>query len=242
MLRNSWTTIAAYLFFVSAAPAQDEAFVNAFSGSWEVYDGQYRATREPCSISLSKEISDGFFGLSSKNCRSVLAEVDGWGIVDNQLALVTGQTVNVRLGGNQNRISGEALSGDVIVLERSGTAKVLSGEGCIYLGYTDKCSEPADRLPPLTDNSQTETSVGVLVKLNIRSQPRPDAPVVTELLTGICAQVDQCVTASEGVWCRLSANGQTGWARQVALRQSRWLVVTYSRGCDKEEASHSRLE
>jgi SH3-like domain-containing protein len=47
----------------------------------------------------------------------------------------------------------------------------------------------------------------------LRADPRPDARPVARLAPGVIASLDRC----EGRWCRLSAQGHTGWLPRDAF-------------------------
>ena len=69
--------------------------------------------------------------------------------------------------------------------------------------------------------------VEILVNLNVRNQPRRDAPVVGILDKGLVITLDYCTSASDGVWCRAIFGTETGWLAKTALRQNEWPIVTY---------------
>lgn len=226
------------------AAAQDEAsFVRSFSGDWFVFDPQF-GTGEPCTISLARErrSSDGRFEAGTKTCVAPLADVTAWDIDSGQLRLFADEsdTPMALLGGNQMRITG-TLSDDgrgLIVERASGDestralSQALGRHRCVYRGFTDTCADAADLgQPALTEEGGAYGSVGVLVNLNVRDQPRSNAPIVGTLPAGTCLKVNYCSTASDGIWCRARFGEREGWIRKVALRQDEWPVLTFANSC-----------
>src|SRR3569833_1229314 len=122
-----------------------------------------------------------------------------------------------------------------IILERQGgdgTAALLlaafNASRCYYLGYSQKCAgKDAATAPPTGSQGQ----VKLLVNLNAHDQPRNDADTVGSLKSGQCVVVQQCVTASDGPWCKVDMGPNGGWLRKLTIRQNRWPVVTFSNGC-----------
>ena len=221
------------------AHSQDpqEAFVRAFSGEWRAFDPSFRSGNDLCSIVLTRMQAqeEARYDLQTRNCDDILSQVNTWGIVENQLAFFAGEAMKATLGGSPIRVSGETAEGRTVILDREGASPPVSSKGCIYEGYSPTCTEPADRSPPLKATDQQETFATVLVKLNLRSQPRSDAPVVTILSPNTCITIKECVVASDGSWCKMKAGKQGAWARQTALRQEQWMVLTYKKGCAPEK-------
>lgn len=238
------------LALIAAAPAaaQDEAsFVKSFSGDWFIFDPQF-ATGETCAVGLApqKRSSDGRYEASATNCVKPLADVTGWDIDSGQLRLFTegAETPMAQLGGNQMRITGTlAASGRGLIVERASgdestrnLAQALGRHRCIYRGFTDSCADTADLgKPDLTEEGGAYGSVGVLVDLNVRDQPRSNAPIVGTLPAGTCLKVNYCSTASDGVWCRARFGEREGWIRKVALRQNEWPALTFANSCPSDE-------
>ncbi len=219
--------------WAAGVQAQDQqaAFVNAFSGKWQTFDRSYRSGDALCSLTLTQTAKGERYDLQAKDCGGALAGVDSWGIVQNQLAFFSAETVRARLGGSQSRVTGETADGRAVILEREGATPPIMSEGCIYRGYTSDCAEPADRVPPVASGEKQEVAATVLVKLNLRSQPRGDAPVAATVPENTCVKVDECVVASDGPWCSIKVGEQEAWAKQTAIRQDRWMVLTYRTGC-----------
>jgi hypothetical protein len=214
--------LAAVFLLAGAAQAQTEAdFVAAFSGDWQVYDDRFSEDGGRCRISLQQQAADGNYALTKDGCAGALAAVSNWGIVDAQMALLNGGDAVVLLGGNQRRMSGSTAQGEPVILERVGSAGMIDAlqaayrlSGCYYL-------EPVDG----------EIRINVLANLNVRSEARDDAGILGVVPAQSCIVAETCVTASDGVWCRAAFGDRAGWLRQLALRQSRWPIVTYTNTC-----------
>ena len=227
------------LAFVSAMPAkaQSEAdFVNAFAGTWQTLDPDY-TDGGACRVGLNDVPVGNRYGLTTKNCGGLMAGLRGWGIDDNQLALADGQgAVVARLGGNQNRVSGQTADGATVIFERipdgsDAPASDVVASDCTYFGYTSSCAKESDFARPAAEPDR-EMTARVLVKLNARAEARPDAEVLASIPAGTCVRVSECTTASDGDWCRATIADTTGWIRQRAMRQDRWPVLTYTAGCE----------
>ncbi|WP_102108652.1 SH3 domain-containing protein [Oceaniglobus roseus] len=143
------------------------------------------------------------------------------------------------LGGNQRRITGELEAGGAgIVLERadgdgSGTAlsSALARHRCYYLGFTQDCAKPEQvSRPELTEGGGAYGVIDVLVNLNVRSQPRRDAPSLGIVPADTSIKVNDCLQASDGIWCRAAFGENEGWLAKTALRQQEWPIVTYVAG------------
>lgn len=234
----------ATLGFGVAAQAQEQSeFIKAFSGQWFVFDPQYGANDLTCTLALAGKPSDeaGTLAVEPKNCVEPLANVVTWGISDGQLAFKDASGTGIAtLGGSQQRVTGElAASGRGLVVERAqgdeNTRKMAAAIGrhrCIYVGFTQECADPDDlRKPAMTEDNGTFASVGIVVNLNVRDQPRSNAPIVGTLPTGACLKVNYCTQASDGIWCRARFGERSGWVHKTALRKGEWPVLTYRNSC-----------
>lgn len=221
------------LWAQTALAAQESDFVKAFAGVWVTYDAPLDAGGT-CEITLSQTAKGSLYEAKQAHCGGALAGVMAWGIVDQQLALMdaTGKPI-VRVGGNQNRVSGDLAGGGSIILERKDKAQSVhslwAALGCVYYGYTSRCADSADSAPPSLQGGSAK--VLVLVKLNARTEARPDAPVVTVLQPNACVPVKQCTTASEGLWCKVSEDGKDAWISKHSVRLSQFPIVTFVNGC-----------
>lgn len=231
---------ALVLAVLSAVPAfsqSEEQFIAAFSGDWQTVEPSL-STGGTCGIGLSSDKSGATYAMTKENCAGVMSKVSSWGIVQNQLALLDAQgSILVRLGGNQNRMTGETDAGQAVIFERKGTAssaisvKGISNGACLYIGYTASCA-PADELAPIKAPQGSDVkSATVLVNLNARKEARPDAPVVAVVPRNTCVVVDQCLQASDGRWCRAKLQNTTAWLRQQVIRDNKWPVLAYKSGC-----------
>ncbi|MEY8837803.1 SH3 domain-containing protein [Cribrihabitans sp. XS_ASV171] len=244
---------AALLALIPAqAGAQSkEKFLEAFSGDWLIFDTSFSTTAAPCMLTLGTTIelrgvveeSQLHLGATPKNCVEPLSNVTAWDIDQNQLLLFSEQnTLIARLGGNQRRVTGD-IEGSFasIVLERTtgdpfqpGFSNALKKHRCIYLGYSSTCATSDDlALPVMGQDGGVVASLGVIVQLNVRDQPRRDSRVVGTLPPETCLKVNYCTTASDGIWCRARFGEASGWVAKTALRQSEWPVVTFVNGCSE---------
>lgn len=217
----------------SVSFAQTEAdFVAAFSGDWLVFDPAY-GDQAPCVVMLSPQKQEGDYSAETKQCRAPLTTIARWKIADNQLLFVSADgDLVARLGGNQNRISGETFEDAGIVLERPDTIKSDIQSDCAYRGYSTDCGTVEEKRKPIDTSTLSEqVDVRILVKLNVRREPRPDAEILSQLMPQACVPVSQCLTASDGNWCKTNVGSDQGWIVQEAIRQEKWRTLTYVSGC-----------
>ncbi|HEV7417624.1 SH3 domain-containing protein [Tianweitania sediminis] len=224
--------------FGHPAAAQTEAdFVAAFAGDWQTLDPAY-SDGGACRISLEPSKTADRYALTADHCGGTFSTLQGWGIVDNQLGLIgADNAILARLGGNQTRMSGDVTGGGNVVFERLPANAQTAANGpalaadCLYYGYTASCSLPADRERPTPAGAEQAAKASVLVRLNARSEARPDAPIVATIPANTCVVIEECTTASDGNWCRAKVSTYTAWIRQQAVRSNRWPVLTYAPGC-----------
>ena len=232
----------------AVAQSQDKAaFVAAFSGQWFVFDPQFKTGSSPCSLDLATEISSETARMTAKaqHCDQPLAKTESWDIRDGQLGLYSADQKRIAtLGGSQKRITGELEdTKQGLIVERADgdnstreISAAIRKHRCIYIGLTQKCAETADlRLPEIDQGDEGFGSVGIVVNLNVRDQPRSTAGVVGTLPKGSCLKVNYCTTASDGVWCRARFGEQNNWIRKTALRQGEWPVLTFLNTCPTPE-------
>lgn len=227
-------------FLAGSAAAQSESdFIEAFSGNWQVYEETFADGGALCAIALAKTGSNGRQDVAKSNCGAELASVDKWGIVDRQLAFLdAGGVATIKLGGNQRRMTGTTASGKSVVFDRVGTnglaaqlEALVKAAGCVYLGFTDQCAPAAELKDPLKASPSGDRKVQAVVNLTVRAEARDDAEAVGVVPRNSCVTVDACLTAADGVWCQAKFDGRTAWLRKIAVRQSRWPVVTYVNTC-----------
>ncbi|MDE4060683.1 MULTISPECIES: SH3 domain-containing protein [Rhodobacterales] len=229
-----------------------EQLLEAFSGNWVVFDTAFSTSSTPCSLSLENKVE--LHGVveesqlrpvaNSQNCVVPLNSVSAWDIEQNQLVLYAQQDVVVaRLGGNQSRVTGDLSDSFVsLILERpngdayqAAFSQAVRQHRCIYLGYTSDCAERSDLAAPvMSEDGGVVASLGLLVNLNVRDQPRRDARIVGTLPQGACLKVNYCTVASDGIWCRARFGEASGWVSKTALRQEKWPVATFVNGCEAE--------
>ncbi|WP_176440915.1 SH3 domain-containing protein [Oceanicola sp. 22II-s10i] len=243
------STIAALatVLALGAAPAVQaqsvQEFVKAFSGQWYVFDPAYASAKDPCAISL-EDTGEGEpvrYKAASSNCVTPVSGLKKWYIDEGMLHLLdASDSVIIRLGGNQSRITGEieGTQRAVIVERAAGSqetaalAEAIRKHRCIYVGFTSDCAKKEDLAEPaMTEDGGVYASVGIVARMNVRSQPRSDATVIGVLNEGICLKVNFCTTASDGIWCRARFGEDAGWVRKTALRQSEWPVMTFANSC-----------
>lgn len=223
------------------ASAQSEAdFIAAFAGEWKIAEPSFGADGGQCALSLQKDKDGSAYKLDKTHCGSDLAQVARWGIADSQLALFDGGgAVLARMGGNQRRMTGTTAAGRPVVFDRAG-AKGLGDQlqaaakasGCYYLGFTKQCATDADLANPRPAGTQGETKVKVVANLNVRAEARDDAGVVGVVPQNSCVAVDNCLTASDGVWCSAKFGDKQAWLHKLALRRNKWAIVTFTNKCD----------
>ena len=229
------------LGLAASAQGQDRAaLVAAFSGEWFVFETSIRSGENPCEIELgATTTAEGRMPVNVGACAPPLADVTGWDIEGAQLVLYNAAGGRLaELGGNQQRITGVRLpAGDGLILERragdeasAALAKAIKRHRCFYLGYGTDCAETADLARPAFD-AGTGADVSVLVQLAVRSQPRRDSVVLGTVPAESCLRVDQCLNASDGLWCRARFGETVGWLAKSAVRQEEWPVITYRTGC-----------
>lgn len=234
-------TLSAGLIALSAvatpvpAFAQSQAdFVAAFAGSWDALDPEF-GSGGTCRVTLDREAEADRYRLRTENCVADIAKLATWSISNARLILYTGTGEAVAaLGGNQSRVSGNALGRSTLILERSGTYGAISvaPKGCTYLGYSASCASAGEMARPAGSRPAARPAdATVLTRVNLRSEARPNATVVSVVPPLACVAVDHCVTASDGNWCRVQAGQAAGWIRQTNTRLGQWSVVSLTPGC-----------
>lgn len=223
------------------ALAQTEAdLVDAFSGDWYTFDPAFSESATPCKLGFDSEIAD----VQDQAGRSV--EVDdtcvdlfanqtlSWRIVDGKILLQGSDgDMLAELGGNPDKLSGD-LNGpiDALILERREGSdfkqvlvSALSEHKCYYLGYSSDCADETAVNAPATETGATD--IDVLVDLNVRGQPRRNAPVVGVVPRDSTISVNLCLRASDGVWCRANFGDVDGWMSKSVIRDAEWPVITF---------------
>lgn len=213
------------------AQTQQE-LVAAFSGDWYVFDPAFRSGASDCKIVLDAQMAATVSG-----CDAALVGIVAWRIEEGQILLADGaDQLMATMGGNQRRITGTLVdSGQGLIIERAdgdGTGvaigNALGRHRCYFLGFSRTCAGPEALAAP--QPSAEDASLGrieVLANLNVRSQPRRDAPVIGVLEEGTPVTLDYCTIASDGIWCRAIFGTEPGWLAKIALRQNEWPIVTY---------------
>lgn len=233
-----YSALLASAFACPAAAQNADELRQTFSGAWYVFDDRFSVAAGPCRVSLENtSISgDGASPLraSVANCADPLAQAMAWRVESGKILLTTeaGEPV-AALGGNPRRLSGDyAGAPNAMVLEResgSGAKAALSeaigNHGCYYRGYTPDCVAASETNPP--SFKEGTAKIEVLVKLNVRNQPRRGAPTIGTVPGDTEISVNACLTTSDGIWCRARFDDTMGWMAKSALRQGEWPVITY---------------
>ncbi|WP_226781151.1 hypothetical protein [Oceaniglobus trochenteri] len=218
-----------------AAAQTEQDFINAFGGEWYVFEPSQRQDGDVCAITLSKERKDDLLPAVTKGCAAPLSTADSWLINQGQIVLSAGEDVLAVMGGNQFRITGE-LSGSStsLVIERAQgdgnsarIAAALRKHKCYYLGFGQDCAEKSDLSIPEMAGEPPVATIRTLANLNARAQPRRDAATIGNIAQGTEVRVNQCLTASDGPWCRARIGENVIWLAMTALRQDEWPIVTY---------------
>lgn len=99
---------------------------------------------------------------------------------------------------------------------------------CYFSGYSDVCADTAaTEAPAFTEDT---ASIQVLVSLNVSNESRRDAPVIGTIPPDSEVNVNLCLTASDGLWCRARFGDQSDWMAKSAIRQEEWPVITFVNG------------
>ncbi|KUF11472.1 SH3 domain-containing protein [Pseudoponticoccus marisrubri] len=237
--------LAVSTFMTGGASAQDrEQIIAAFSGQWYSFEPDY-ADAGTCAMELTDRVSNTpeIYQANVENCSAPLNTISGWSIVGGQIRLSGGAeaTPVAALGGNQFRISGDVADSDrSLVLERAAgdensrqIREAISTYRCIYRGFTDECASPEELRAPRDAQSGT-LLIRTLVNLNIRNQPRADAPVLGVAPKDTAIAVDECLVTSDGMWCEAVIGDMRGWITRTTIRQDKWPILTFVRA-DSEQ-------
>ena len=228
--------LAAGMLMVGSAAAQSEGeFIKAFSGEWYVFDRSMQDSGQTCSITLSAEAEAGVLPARAAGCATPLDNAAAWMIDSGRIVVSDGTAPIAVLGGNQFRVTGELAGSDkTVVMERSDgdgssarLAAALSRHKCYFLGFTQECAESEALRLPKVDEEAGFVAVETLANLNARAQPRRDAATLGKIAAGTEVKVNQCLTASDGNWCRARVGESAIWLAMTALRMDEWPIVTY---------------
>lgn len=240
-------TIQACIVAAGMSAAQDRAaLIEAFSQDWYQFDSSRSTGQEPCRLMLGTEAptADAPLPAQSRNCVDPIARLSGWTVENGQLVLFDDAGARLaELGGNQRRLTGiQAVDGLGIVIERASgdgsntaIARAVQRHRCYYMGTTDACAPETElKLPDFTADDTGLAEVETLGNLVVRGQPRRDASSVGTIPQGTCVRVNQCLTASDGIWCRARFGEIDAWLAKSAVRQEEWPIVTFRNGCSAE--------
>ena len=221
-----------------AAAQSAEDFVTALAGDWAVYDDAYSAKGKTCQVTLKPDATEDGYGLTTADCTLEMADLTGWKIIDQQLALMIGKDQIAALGGNQIRMSGQTGIGAPLILDRIGAntlvtaiTKAREASGCFYLGFSTTCAADAQLRKPAAASDGTGPKLGIVVNLNVRDEARDTANVIGVVPANSCIVAETCVNAVDGVWCRAQFGEVKGWLKKLALRQDKWPIVTFVNQC-----------
>lgn len=231
---------------VQPAQAQDrDQLVEAFAGEWFLFDPAFGDDGGTCALTLGRDaatMAADRMEASARGCGRAVGAVSAWTVEDGVLRLYdsTGG-VRAELGGNQRRITGTLLPSELgVVIERAAgdgwsqdIALAVQQHRCFFVGTTADCAtEDQLAAPAFPDTGPQVAEVTTLGNLLVRSQPRRDAGEVGTIATGTCVRVNQCLVASDGLWCRARFGEITAWLAKVALRQEEWPIITFENGCE----------
>ncbi|PWJ14465.1 SH3 domain-containing protein [Jannaschia seohaensis] len=173
----------------------------------------------------------GSYAATTRHCVAPLSETANWTIEAGQIRLLAGEDgpVITALGGNQFRISGDlADSTRSVILERAnGDAKsqairtAIATYRCIYRGFSSDCAAPDELAKPETP------AVRTIVNLNVRAQPRFDAPVIGVVPRDTEITVEECLVPTDGFWCEARFGASTGLFTRTALREDTCPILTF---------------
>lgn len=240
-------TIQAFCVAAGMAAAQDrDALIEAFAQEWYQFDPSQSTEQGPCRLMLGTESTNSNSPLpaESQNCKDPFDDLSGWTVENGQLVLFDDAGNRLaELGGNQRRLTGtRAADGLGIVIERASgdgsntaLARAVQRHRCYYLGTTDACAPETElQLPEFPSDETGLAEIETLGNLMVRAQPRRDASSVGTIPQGTCVRVNQCLTASDGIWCRARFGEVDAWLAKSALRQEEWPIVTFRNGCSAE--------
>lgn len=233
-------SVLSFATLSNPAMAQSEAeLVKAFSGGWVVVDTRFSTDATPCRVLLDPALAaddtkEWRRTDVAPNCAAPLSSGTTWKIADGKIILRGADRTQVaELGGDPSRLSGSyAGAPDAIILERAqgspakaALVQAITRHKCYFLGFSDRCADESATQAP--DVSEDNARISVLVALNVRSQPRRDAPVIGAVPQDAKVNVNLCLTASDGIWCRARFGDQLGWMAKSAVRQQEWPVITF---------------
>lgn len=240
--------IVATTFFASvgvAAAQSEQEFVAAFSGQWFTFEPRFSTGSGNCTVIVDSAFDGSPGEVTTTGCAAPMSQIGGWRIESGRIVLLNANgSVITALGGNQRRITGDLeANGDGIILERAegdGSTAALAGalrrHRCYYLGFTQSRAS-ADQVsrPTFSGDNGAYRIVDVLVNLNVRAQPRRDAPSLGTVPSETSIRVNYCLQASDGVWCRAMFGEREGWLAKTAIRRDEWPVITYVAGLPETE-------
>ncbi|SEP13640.1 Protease inhibitor Inh [Salinihabitans flavidus] len=230
------------------AEAQSRAdLIEAFSGDWFIFDSARGTGSSACQLSLGTQptAEDGPMPLSQRHCTAPLTDVAVWDVQQGQLVFVDeAGTPLAQLGGNQRRLTGNlAPDGEGVVVERANgdgsnleIAQAVQKYRCFFLGVSSDCASEEDlKAPEFPQEAEQQTaSIETLGNVVARSQPRRDSSQVGTIPGNTCIQVDQCLVASDGLWCRAGFGDTTAWIARNAVRQGEWPIITFRSDCTQD--------
>ncbi|NVO27622.1 hypothetical protein HJ526_09345 [Donghicola sp. C2-DW-16] len=227
------------ILMAAAGPAMSQSaadYLQAFSGEWYSFDRARAQNGGVCRVDLTTEPMGNALVAKAENCGAGMDLLGAWGIVDGQIAMLSDdQRVLALMGGNQVRMTGDDLSSRrSLILERrqpSGFVvslqQAIKSQNCLYIGYTADCSNKEDVSPLLSAKADAQVHLQTATRVNLREQPRRDAPVSLVLDRLTKADATECLTATDGIWCKVTVGETSGWLARNAIRQKKWAVTTF---------------
>lgn len=234
--KRFFSNLAAGVLLASSASAQSEGdFVKAFAGDWYVFDKAFQLNGQTCSLGLSDKQEAEALKVTTTGCEAPLNTAETWKISDGRIVFSDKKQTIAVMGGNQFRVTGELADSDnTVVMERSDGdgnsarfAAALGRHKCYFVGFTQECADSDALRVPKVPGDVGYITIETLANLHARAQPRRDAATLGKVAAGTEVKVDQCLTASDGNWCRAKVGDSAIWLAMTALRMEEWPIVTY---------------
>lgn len=236
LLKQTVYSILVGLLATSAQAQSMEDIVAAFKGDWFSFDRARAQNGAVCSLVLKDEVVNNAYVVQAENCGSGLDQAANWGFAEGQIGIVSAEgRVLAVLGGNQVRMTGTDFSMNRgLILERREPApytlslqQAIGRQACLFVGYTDTCAAVSDVAPLLAADKDSPLPVWTAAKVNLREQPRRDAPVALVLDRDTQVKAQECLTSTDGIWCQVQINETVAWLSRNALRSEKWAVTTF---------------
>jgi hypothetical protein len=243
------TVAATTLLGLSAtASAQRQDIV----GTWRMQGTGIGNMSTSCDITFTTQEMFGSYVASSFGCGGALFGIDRYRFEGSDIVLMQINTPRawVRLRGGQ--MVGADDKSNAVTLTRKGPAPGASPRpaprpgggggrpsgdwdsgnnsggwddgGCIKHGDSTRCATQAEMAPP---------QVQTLLRANLRTSANLSAPVLQKLDKGTCVAVQECRQQGEQLWCKVQADGATGYMIQISpnINNPREKLLVFKNGC-----------